>query len=231
MTAIAIDLETIPGQTEAAHKYAQAITKPPATLKKAESIQKWWDEESEAAIDENFAKQSFDALHGEVISIALTDGDRAWVKCRKQGESELELLQEFGQVAHEWCQIKHGDDARDWSHHSTPYFIAHNAAFDLPFLWRRMVVLGYKPPFKFPNPSSREGKDFGCTMVQWAGWGKTVSLKNLAEGLGIPSPKDDIDGSQVYGAWKAGEYDRIAAYNLRDTATTMRIWDRMVAVR
>ena len=37
----------------------------------------------------------------------------------------------------------------------------------------------------------------------------------------------DMDGSQVYDAWLAGEYDRIATYNLQDVKATAEVWHRL----
>ena len=109
-----------------------------------------------------------------------------------------------------------------------PYFVAHNAAFDLPFIWRRCVVNGVRLPFRFSRPSAREGKDFACTMLTWAGYGGRVSLDALCRALSIASPKDGgIDGAGVYDAWLAGEHERIAQYNLRDVLATAQVWHRL----
>lgn len=224
-----IDIETIPSQQPDAKAHVQATIKPPATLKKAESIAAWWDSESAAAVEEAYRKQSFDALHGEVISIACVGPDaQEWVVCRKQGESEAELLTAFGQVVRGWLQAQSetGPDGRTWPV-GEPWFIGHNAAFDLGFVWRRCAVLGVRLPFKLPSPSARAGQHYGCTMLAWAGFGKTVSLDALCKAMGIPTSKDDLDGSMVYDAWLAGEYDRIATYNLKDTAATAEVWHRL----
>jgi predicted PolB exonuclease-like 3'-5' exonuclease len=64
-------------------------------------------------------------------------------------------------------------------------------------------------------------------MTLWAGYGQRVSLDALCKGMGIPTSKGDMDGSQVYDAWLAGEYDRIAAYNLQDVKATAEVWHRL----
>ena len=109
-----------------------------------------------------------------------------------------------------------------------PYLIAHNAAFDLGFLWRRCIVNRVRLPFKVPTPSARAGKDYGDTMLTWAGYGNRVSLDALCRALGIPSPKDGgIDGAGVFDAWLAGRCAEIAAYNLRDAVATAEAWHRL----
>jgi len=58
-----------------------------------------------------------------------------------------------------------------------------------------------------------------------------TSLKLLAAALGVPSPKDDIDGSMVADVyWNEKNLRRIATYCQKDVVTTgniicgLRIW-------
>ena len=51
-----------------------------------------------------------------------------------------------------------------------------------------------------------------------------TSLKLLAHILGIPSPKDDIDGSEVRNVfYNEGDIDRRATYCKKDTITVAQI--------
>jgi len=233
MTKIAIDVETIPSQQPGASDLVRETINPPRTLKKPESIAAWWAHESESAVQEAFAKQSLDGgLNGEIVSIAIVgidlDADEGWARCRAPGESEAALLTDFANAVVERIDRAAAGLVDGFNFAADPYFIAHNAAFDLPFIWHRCIVNGVRLPFKFPRPTAREGKDFGCTMVQWAGFGGRVSLDALCRALGVPSPKDGgIDGSNVYDAWLDGETERIAAYNLRDTMATAAVWHRL----
>ena len=109
------------------------------------------------------------------------------------------------------------------------YPVAHNASFDLPFLWRRARVLDVNVPDWLPSPLDlRIGKSAGDTMLLWAGLRERVSLDALCRALGIESPKDGgIDGSQVFDRWQSGAYDLIARYNLRDVHALRRVWHRL----
>lgn len=232
MTTIIIDIETVPSQLPGALDAIRANIKPPATLKKPESIAAWWTTEADTAVAEAHRKQSLDGgSAGEIISIGILAPDledSGWVRCRAQGESEAALLDDFAtavmqRIDRTACTLAEGRHAA-----FDPYFVAHNAAFDLPFIWRRCIVNGVRLPFRFPRPSAREGKDYACTMVQWAGYGGRTSLDALCRALGIASPKDDgIDGAGVYDAWLAGEHERIAQYNLRDVLATAQVWHRL----
>ena len=238
---IIIDIETIPSQAAGAKTQARASIKPPGTLKKPESIAAWWATEAETAIEDAYRKQSLDGgLQGEIISIALAGADEetGWVQCRAQGESEAALLNAFVDAVTKrldaYCEQllstfpSYTDPAEIRLHKPEPYFIAHNAAFDLPYIWHRCIITGVRLPFAFPTPAARAGKDYGCTMASWAGFAGRVSLDALCRALKLPSPKDGgIDGAGVYDAWLAGEYERIAAYNLRDTLATREVWHRL----
>lgn len=65
MTFVYFDIETIPAQDDAALERAYAGVKPPANIKKPESIEKWMNENAEAAAIED----------GEIMSAHVNDLD------------------------------------------------------------------------------------------------------------------------------------------------------------
>ncbi|XZF14350.1 3'-5' exonuclease [Chitinophagaceae bacterium MMS25-I14] len=111
-------------------------------------------------------------------------------------------------------------------------FCGHNIKeFDIPFLCRRMVINGVplppsmqlsgKKPWENPNIDTLELWRFGDHKHY-------TSLALLAEVLGIPSPKDDMDGSMVSEVfWKEGNLERISTYCLQDVATTAKVYLRL----
>lgn len=231
---LTIDIETIPSQQPEARDLVRQSIKPPATLKKAESIAAWWDNEAEAAITEAWRKQSLDGgTFGEIISIAcINDNGQEWVQCRPMGggaeATEAALLAAFIAQVDTWTAEEaarvvpnHPDAWPVDAHH----LVAHNASFDVPYLWRRCIVNRVPVPRWLPGPSARAGKDYGCTMQAWAGWGNRVSLDTLCKALGVNSPKTgDLDGSKVFDAWVAGRHAEIATYNLSDALATHECW-------
>lgn len=107
--------------------------------------------------------------------------------------------------------------------------------FDLPFLARRMLIRGQslpdclnvqgKKPWEIPHIDTLERWKFGDFK-------NYTSLSLLAEVLGIPSPKDDIDGSQVGRVfWEDGDLKRISEYCLKDVLTTARVYLRLAGER
>lgn len=227
---IYFDVETVPSQAFDARDLVKQTIKPPATFKKADSIAAWWDNDSAAAIEEAYRKQSFDASAGELISISWADDDmeQASTVIRTKDEDEGLMLRRFyGQLdAHfKLNAVRDCQGNELWE--DSPFFIGHNTAFDLGFIWRRSIILGVRPPFKVPGPNAREGKDYGCTMKAWSGWKDTISLDRLCKALKVQTPKGDLDGSKVFDAWLAGEVDRIARYNAADVIATRECWRRL----
>lgn len=226
---IYLDLETLPSLAPDAIDLARAGVKPPGSYKKPESIAEWWSKEGEAAIVEAHRRQALDAASGELCAIGFASDDIEPVSLvRSKAEPEPDFLRRALAAIHvlvdTGCTI--GGDGHRWP--VEPFFIAHNAPFDLGFLMRRCWVHGIRPPFKLPPPSAREGKDYGDTMTTWAGYRNTIGLDRLCRALGVPSPKaEGIDGSQVFDLWQAGNLEAIARYNAADVAAVRACWWRL----
>ena len=119
-------------------------------------------------------------------------------------------------------------------HFSRPnkLFCAHNGKeFDFPYLSRRMIINGIripnklqlfgKKPWEVPHLDTLDLWKFGD-------YKHYTSLSLLAHALGIPSPKDDINGSQVRDVfYEENDIHRIAAYCEKDTITVAQILLRL----
>ena len=113
------------------------------------------------------------------------------------------------------------------------YLCGHNIReFDVPYLARRMIIHGMPLP-EMLNISGRkpwETKFLLDTLDLWkfGDYKHFTSLKLLAKVLGIPSPKEDIDGSQVGGVyWEEEDLERIKDYCERDVATVASVFLRL----
>ncbi len=108
----------------------------------------------------------------------------------------------------------------------------HNAKeFDFPFLARRMIINGIpipqklnlfgKKPWEVPHLDTLELWKFGD-------YKHYTSLKLLTKILGIPSPKGDIDGSQVgHVFYVEKDIDRIVTYCEKDVIAVAQIFLRL----
>ena len=119
-------------------------------------------------------------------------------------------------------------------HFSRPnkLFCAHNGKeFDFPYLSRRMIINGIripnklqlfgKKPWEVPHLDTLDLWKFGD-------YKHYTSLTLLAHTLGIPSPKDDINGSQVRDVfYEENDIHRIATYCEKDTITVAQILLRL----
>jgi predicted PolB exonuclease-like 3'-5' exonuclease len=107
-------------------------------------------------------------------------------------------------------------------------FVGHNILdFDLRFIWQRSIIHQIKPPRDLPFTRFRNAPIFD-TMQEWSKWGREhVSLDTLSKALGIPSPKENLDGSKVYPYYRAGKLTEIYEYCKRDVDTARQVYRRL----
>tara|TARA_B110000046_G_scaffold181553_1_gene213981 strand:- start:3595 stop:4314 length:720 start_codon:yes stop_codon:yes gene_type:complete len=110
----------------------------------------------------------------------------------------------------------------------TSVLCAHNGKeFDFPFIARRMIVhqiglpkklnLFGKKPWEIPHLDTLELWKFGD-------YKHYTSLSLLTSILGVPSPKDDINGSEVaHVYYKEKDLQRIVTYCEKDTIAVAQI--------
>jgi len=134
------------------------------------------------------------------------------------GHNETDLLSSFYDVL---CKLE--------SSGSRWYLCAHNGKeFDFPYISRRMLVNGIPVP-GILDPRGKWQKEIQLldTMELWkfGDYKNFVSLDLLADIFGIPSPKDDMDGSQVYGVYyRDKNLQRIMEYCQKDVITLAQVF-------
>lgn len=109
---------------------------------------------------------------------------------------------------------------------------AHNGKeFDFPYLSRRMIIHKIKLPGQLNNAGKKPWEvPHLDTMELWkfGDFKNYTSLKLLAASFGIPSPKDDIDGSMVGSVyWEEKDLDRIRVYCEKDVVTLAKVFLRI----
>ena len=217
-TFVYFDLETIPSQSPAYLERCLGKVKPPASIKKPESIDKWYAESAVTAAQDMFDKSSFDGGRGHICTIAWAKNDGE-IKCFHAAtlEEEKPLLTAF---------------FNDLDPYHSQTLIGHNIiGFDIGFMRKRAVALGVKLPGRttFPRDPKPWDKNLKDTMIMWAGGGKTFALDELCDIMGIKG-KDGFDGSMVADAWRNGEHAKIAEYCQDDVMRVREIHKRFMAV-
>jgi uncharacterized protein YprB with RNaseH-like and TPR domain len=136
------------------------------------------------------------------------------------GDNEKLLLEQFNEML-----VK-------WSAGEAKYLCAHNGKeFDFPYLCRRMIINGVTIPAML-NIAGKKPWEVNHldTLELWkfGDYKSYTSLNLLAHTLGIPTPKDDIDGSMVWEVyWREKNLSRIVAYCQKDVVTVAQVLLKM----
>jgi uncharacterized protein YprB with RNaseH-like and TPR domain len=131
--------------------------------------------------------------------------------------SEKELLNDFATLLKTHYNLKN------------QLLCAHNGKeFDFPFLCRRMLINEVKLP-KILNISGKKPWEINHidTMELWkfGDYKNYTSLNLLAAIFNIPTPKDDIDGSDVSRVyWEEKDIKRIVNYCQKDVITVAQLF-------
>ncbi len=137
------------------------------------------------------------------------------------GENEHEILTDFGKMLDKYTAVKGGRT-----------LCAHNGKeFDYPFLGRRYVINQIRIPYSLQVQGKKPWEvNLLDTMELWkfGDYKSYTSLNLLSAVLDIPSPKDDIDGSDVGRVfWQEKDHERIRIYCEKDVRTTAQVMLRM----
>jgi 3'-5' exonuclease len=208
-----LDIETVPQHPH----YGEA----------KEEMRKLWEKKSKQLIRDDSTPEGFYknagiyAEFGKVVCIScgyLNSENKFRIKsfC---GDDEKKLLTDFAEMLN--------------TYFSAPdkLLCAHNGKeFDFPFMARRMVINGIKLPAILNNAGKKPWEvNHIDTMELWkfGDYKSYTSLLLLATILGVPTPKDDIDGSMVWEVyWKEKNLPRIVTYCQKDVLTVAQIFLR-----
>ena len=163
-----------------------------------------------------YEKAGIYAEFGKIICISagfvyyLADRQLAFRLKSCFSDNEPDLLRDFSEVL-----------SRFRTQRSNMLLCAHNGKeFDFPYIARRMLINGIVLPAALDVAGKKPWEvSFLDTMELWrfGDYKNYTSLKLLTHIFGIPSPKDDIDGSQVAGVyWQEKDLPRIVRYCEKD---------------
>ena len=175
----------------------------------------------EQAAGEVYERAGIYAEFGRIICISvgfIKEKDPFRFRLKSfHNDDEKKLLEEFSLMLQKFCTTR-----------KDTMLCAHNGReFDFPYIARRMIINSLVIPEILDNAGKKpwEVKHLD-TMELWkfGDFKNYTSLDLLTSALGIPTPKDDIDGSMVAGIYY-GEKDlpRIVRYCEKDVLAIARI--------
>jgi uncharacterized protein YprB with RNaseH-like and TPR domain len=149
------------------------------------------------------------------------------------GASKKLILKSFASDDEKEVLLQFADMLKRWATDANKNLCAHNGKeFDFPFLCRRMIIHNIPLPAILNTRGKKPWEvNHLDTMDMWRfGDFKTfTSLNLLSCTLGIPSPKDDINGSKVWEVyWKEKNIDRIITYCQKDVITLVQVYLRLM---
>lgn len=156
------------------------------------------------------------------ISVGFFNGNRFRIKSF-YGHDEKEILNDFAALLN-----RH-------SNRSDFLLCAHNGKeFDFPYIARRMLVNGIRLPsiLQIAGKKPWEVRHLD-TMELWkfGDYKSYTSLELLCAIFDIPTPKDDINGSEVGRVyWEEDDLERIKTYCQKDVVSIAQIMRRYLGL-
>jgi len=191
--------------------------------KKAEGLLK--NSKEEDTIETIYDRAALFAEFGKIICISCGI-------MKGSGENKSMLIKSF-----------YGDDEKKllgafcdmlgkWSPGSQKWLCAHNGKeFDFPYLCRRMIINDECVPALLSISGKKPWEvNLLDTLELWkfGEYKNFTSLNLLAHVLGIPTSKDDIDGSMVGTVyWNEKNINRIVHYCQKDVITMAQVYLRL----
>jgi predicted PolB exonuclease-like 3'-5' exonuclease len=184
-------------------------------------VERFRDEKLEETAQDKLAKTSFDGAQGQVAVIGFAIDDHPAIAIKVADltpRSEINLLEEFFErIARLYAPALMRN----------PVFIGHNiAGFDLPFIFKRAVILGIKPPAFIPFGAAPWSDHIYDTMTRWDSR-NNVSLDKLCKALGIAGKTEGLCGADVWPLIKQGQIQAVADYCIDDVCATRNAYRRM----
>ena len=194
----------------------------------SERMQKLWSRKAEQISNGNddatpesiYDRAAIYAEFGKIvcISVGFFNGERFRLKSF-YSHNEKALLGDFANMLERY--------------YSTPdsQLCAHNGKeFDFPYIARRMVVNGIQIPKILQVAGKKPWEtNFIDTMELWkfGDYKNYTSLDLLCAILDIPTPKDDINGSEVGRVyWQENDLERIKTYCQKDVLAIAQLMRR-----
>lgn len=207
-----LDIETVPE----VHKFSELEE----TTKMLYADKTAYQRKEDVSVEEFYQRAGIWAEFGKIVCISVgyfvIKNDIRQFRTTSFFGDEIKILKEFSNLL--------------VNHFNSPQIVlcGHNIKeFDLPFIGRRMIIHGLEIPNKLNSIGKKPWEiPHLDTMELWkfGDYKHFTSLKLLTHILGVPSPKDDIDGSQVAEIFYVeNDIDRIIIYCEKDVLAVAQV--------
>src|SRR6056297_3348496 len=212
-----LDIETVP-------QYSDFEKVPEAFKQFWEKKSSFFREEEQTASDV-YQRAGIYSEYGKIICISVgiiiqKEGEQ-FIRLKSfYGDDEKTLLNEFAGMLHKF-----------YAKNNSIYLCAHNGKeFDFPYISRRMLINGIQLPVVLDVAGKKPWEiQHLDTLELWkfGDYKNYTSLNLLTHVFNIPTPKDDIDGSDVYKIyWNDNDLKRIVIYCQKDVVAIIQLFRR-----
>ena len=212
-----LDIETVP-----AEEYFETLDEDWKQL--WEDKTRFLRQREEISLEDSYERAGIYAEFGKIVCISVgflrqKQGDRVFRSTSFYSNDETDLLRNFCNLLNNHYQERHH------------VLCAHNGKeFDFPYIARRLLINGVPIP-EILNIAGKKPWEVRHldTLELWkfGDYKSYTSLKLLTKAFGIPTPKDDIDGSQVaHVYYKEKNLDRIEVYCRKDVLALTQLYLR-----
>lgn len=206
-----LDIETVP----IGYKYKEL----------SDNARKLWDDKfknsaSIESTEKHYKKAGIYAEFAKIVCISVGFFNNRTFRLKSYcGDEEKQILKDFSELLNKYYNQKEH------------LLCAHNGKeFDFPFIARRMLINGLKLPALL-NIAGKKPWEIAHldTMELWkfGDYKNYTSLNLLANVFNIPTPKDEIDGSDVARVyWEEKDLKKISTYCQKDVLTVAQLLRR-----
>jgi uncharacterized protein YprB with RNaseH-like and TPR domain len=210
-----LDIETVP----ISYKFSDLEEK---TQHLWDKKTKYLQERDKLTVEDLYEKAGIYAEFGKIICISV--GFLVQVK----GEAQIRL-KSFANKNEKLLLQEFLDLLNSYYNHEGYILCAHNGKeFDYPYISRRLLINGLNLPKLLNNAGKKPWEINNIdTLELWkfGDYKHYTSLDLLTHIFNIPTPKDDIDGSQVAEIfYEDDDLDRIIKYCEKDVVAMMQLF-------
>ena len=185
---------------------------------------KYLQEKDQLSAEEVYEKAGIYAEFGKIICISVG------FLIQAKGEMQIRL-KSFSSMNEKKLLQGFIDLLNTHYNHSSYVLCAHNGKeFDFPYISRRLLVNEMKLPILLNNAGKKPWEINNIdTLELWkfGDYKHYTSLELLTNIFKIPTPKDDIDGSQVAKIfYEDQDIDRIINYCEKDVIATIQLFQK-----